>query len=334
MAKMLGIDMGTAYTRVCLGKDGIVLRAPSVIALETRTKQVLAVGPDAKRMIGRTPANISAAKPIRGGIVSNIEDASLMLGALLEKSGIASSIRRPTVLSAIPFGASESERRAIEDVIFDAGASTVLLTEAPLAAAIGAGMKVMSARGAMLVDIGAGTVEVAVISHGGIIISSVIKQGGESVNTLIRRFIRDKHSILIGEVATENIKHKLATLAGTDRGSVGICGKSTKIGGVAKGIVTSGELREILVPHAEGIVKAIREALEETPPELSSDISDYGIILCGGGSLLPGLPEYLKNALGMNVTRAKDPMDCVCLGINRILTGGSEMRRFICSKAK
>lgn len=334
MGKMLGIDLGTAYTRFCLGKEGVVLRAPSVVSMENKTKQVLAVGIEAKRMIGRTPANISAIKPIRGGIVSNIDHTALMLGAFLEKEELVSAFRRPTVLSAIPFGANESERRAIEDAIFEAGASSVLLTEAPLAAAIGAGMKVMSARGAMLVDIGAGTVEVAVISHGGIVISSSLKLAGEAMTDAVIRCVMDNHSLLIGEMTAEQIKVKLGTLSSVDRGSAEICGKSTKMGGAAKATVSSGELREALLPFANNIIKTIRGALEAMPPELSSDISDYGILVCGGGSLIPGLTEYIKNDLGMNVTRAKDPMDCVCLGINRILAGGSDMRRFICSRAK
>ena len=334
MAKMLGIDLGTAYTRFCLGNEGIVLRAPSVISIENRTQAVLAVGAEAKRMIGRTPANISAIKPIRGGTVANIEHASLLVGTFLEGSELTSTFRRPTILAGIPFGASESERRAVEDALFEAGASTVLLTEQPMAAAIGAGMKVMSARGGMLVDIGAGTIEVAVVSHGGIIISSSLKTAGESMTDAVIRAVIENHSVLIGEMTAEALKIKLGTLAPVDRGSAPISGKSTKMGGVAQATVSSGELREALMPYAETIIKTIRGALEAMPPELSSDISDYGILLCGGGSLLPGLADIIKNALGMNVTRAKDPMDCVCLGINRILSGGSEMRRFICERVK
>lgn len=334
MGKTIGIDLGTAYTRICMGKDGIILRAPSVISIENRTKQVLAAGVEAKKMIGRTPSNISAVKPIRGGNVANIEHASLLVGTFFDEKDMSSAFRRPTVLSTIPFGASDSERRSIEDTFFDAGASAVLLTEAPLAAAIGAGMKVMSARGAMIVDIGAGTVEVGVISHGRIVISSAIKTAGEAMTDAVIRSVMDNHSVLIGEITAEALKVKLGTLLPTDRGSIEICGKSTKMGGAAKATVSSGELREALTPYAAGIVNTIRGALEEMPPELSSDISDYGIIVCGGGALLPGLPEYIKNALGMNVALAKDPLDCVCLGLNRIISGGSEMRRFICARSK
>lgn len=334
MGKMLGIDLGTAYTRFCLEKEGVVLRTPSVVAIENKTKQVLAAGEEARLMIGRTPSNISAIKPIRGGIVSNIDHAALMLGTFLEKKELVSAFRRPTVLSAIPFGTNESERRAVEDALFEAGASTVLLTEAPIAAAIGAGMKVMSARGAMLVDIGAGTVEVAVISHGGIVISSALKLAGEAMTDAVIQCVMDNHSILIGEMTAEEIKTTLGTLSSADLGTAEIVGKSTKMGGAARATVSSGELREALLPYAENIVKTIRSALEAMPPELSSDISDYGILICGGGSLLPGLTDYIKNELGMNVTRAKSPKSCVCLGINRIIAGGSEMRRFICSRAK
>ena len=334
MGKTIGIDLGTAYTRICAGKEGIILRAPSVISIENRTKQVLAAGAEAKRMIGRTPSNISAIKPIRGGTVSNIEHASLLVGTFFDEKEMSSTFRRPAVLTTIPFGASEPERKAIEDTLFDAGASTVLLTEAPLAAAIGAGLKIMSARGAMIVDIGAGTIEVGVISQGSIVISSSIKTAGEAMTDAVVRSVIENHSVMIGEMTAESLKVKLGTLLPTDRGSIEICGKSTKMGGAAKATVSSGELREALTPYAAGIVKTIRGALEEMPPELSSDISDYGIILCGGGALLPGLPEYIKGALGMNVAAAKDPMDCVCLGLNRIVSGGSEMRRFICERIK
>lgn len=334
MAKTLGIDLGTAFTRVCLPHEGIILRAPSVVSLENRSHAVLAAGAEAKRMIGRTPANISAIKPIRGGIVANIEHASLLVGTLLEQSELTSTFRRPNMISAIPFGASESERRAIEDALFEAGAATVMLVEAPMAAAIGAGMKVMSPRGGMLVDIGAGTIEVAVISHGGIIISSALKFAGESMTDAVIRCVMENHSVLIGEISAEQLKNKLGTLEDIDRGSAEISGKSTKMGGAARAEVSSGELREALMPFARHIVKTIRGALEAMPPELSSDISDYGILLCGGGSLLPGLTEHIKQELNMNVARAKTPMDAVCLGIHRIMTGGSEMRRFICSRSK
>ena len=335
MAKTIGIDLGTAYTRFCTANDGIILRAaPSVISIENRRQAVLAVGAEAKRMIGRTPANISAIKPIRGGAIANKDHATLLVGTLFDGIDLASTFRRPGVLAAIPYGASESERRTVEDVMFDAGASTVYLAEQPMAAAIGAGMKVMSAKGGMLVDVGAGTVEVVVISHGGIIISSSLKTAGESMTDAVIRCIIENHSMLVGEMTAEALKIKLGTLAPTDRGATLVYGKSTRMGGIAQATVSSGEIREALRPYAATIVRAIRGALEAMPPELSSDISDYGIVLCGGGSLLPGLPEYIKNAIGMNVTRAKEPTDCVILGLQRILSGGSEMKRFICSKSK
>ena len=229
---------------------------------------------------------------------------------------------------------TEVEKRAIEDAVFAAGARRVALMEEPIAAALGSGLRVSGPKGTMIVDIGAGTVEVAVISHGGVVISSAIKQAGEAMTDAVVRCVMENHSILIGEMTAERIKVKIGTLGTADRGSEEIYGKSTKMGGAAKATVSSGELREALIPYANGIVSAIRGALEAMPPELSSDISDYGIILCGGGAMLPGLPEHIKSVLGMNVTRAKDPMDCVALGINRILYGGSEMRRFICSRSK
>lgn len=334
MGKMLGIDLGTAYTRFCLEKEGVVLRAPSVVSIENKTKQVLAAGTEAKLMIGRTPSGISAIKPIRNSIVSNKTHAALMLGTFLEKKELVSAFRRPTILSAIPSGASATERETIEEALFEAGASAVLLTESPIAAAIGAGMKIANARGSMIVDIGAGSIEVAVISQGRVVISSSLQLAGEAMTDAVIQSVINNHSILIGEMTAEQIKVKLGTLSPADLGTAEISGKSTKMGGAARATVSSGELREALLPYAENIVKTIRAALEALQPELSADIFSYGILICGGGSLLPGLTEYIKDALGMNVTRAKAPLDCVCLGISRILAGGSEMRRFICSSAK
>lgn len=334
MAKTLGMDLGTAYTRFCVTGAGVILREPSVISIENRKQEVLAVGAEARRMIGRTPSNISAIKPIRSGTISNIDQTALMLGTFLEGEEMTSTFRRPSILAAIPFGAKESERRAVEDALFASGASTVYLAEQPMAAAIGAGMKVMSARGGMLVDIGAGTVEVAVISQGGIIISSTLKSAGEAMTDAVIRAVSANHSVLIGEMTAEKLKIKLGTLAPVDRGEVAVCGKNTQTGGIAKAVVESGELREALTPHAKAIVNTIRGVLESIPPELSSDVSDYGIVLCGGGARLPGIADYIKDALSMNVTCANAPQDCVIAGLSRILSGGSEMKRFICSKSK
>ncbi len=334
MNKMLGIDLGTSYTRLCLKNEGVVLRAPSVISFENRTGEVLAVGLDAKRMIGRTPPNISAVKPIRSGVVSNIGQVGLMVGALLTENHMTSTFRRPAVLAAMPFGASESERRALEDALFEAGASSVALVEQPLAAALGAGMKIMSARGGMLVDIGAGSIQVAIVSHGGVVISGSLKSAGEAMTEAVVRSVIQNHQILIGEMTAETIKVKLGTLAETDRGFAPISGKSTKMGGAAKATVSSTEIREALLPTADAIVDTIRRSLETMPPELSADIAEYGILLCGGGALIPGMADYLKQALHMNVAVAKDPLDCVILGLHRIMNGGREARRFIVSYSK
>ncbi len=334
MAKMLGIDLGTSYTRICVKGSGIVLRSPSVIALENSSNAVLAAGMEAKHMIGRTPPSISAIKPIVGGTVTNIHNAALLVGALMDEVGLAATFRRPTVLAATPFGATESEKRALEDALFEAGASTVMLTDAPTAAALGAGMRIMSARGGMIVDIGAGTIEVAVLSHGGIIISSVLKTAGDAMTAAVIRNIIENHSVHIGEMSAETAKVKLGTLDITAHETLSVSGKSTKMGGAAKATVTSAELREALLPYAETVIKTIRSALEAVPPELSSDIASYGILLCGGGSLLPGLAEYIKDKLGMNVARAKAPQDCVCRGLMTIMEGGSQTKSFIRSVSK
>lgn len=335
MGRQIGIDLGTAYTRISEDGKGIVLCAPSVISLKGKPEKVIAVGNEARKMIGRTPADITAIRPIRESLVGNIGYTGLLLGALFDRISATSVFKRPNVISTVPCGSNETEKRAVEDAVFEAGGATVDLVEAPIAAALGAGMKISSQSGGLVVDCGAGSVEVAVISHGGIVVASSVKTAGESMNDAIIRYLIDTKSIHIGEMTAEAIKHKIGTLgAATDRGSLNVSGKSTKYGGALTVSVSSAELREALLPCADIVVETITKALEATPPELSADISNYGILMSGGGSLLDGFPDYISDKLGMSVTRSKNPPNDVSNGLLQIIRSNGAMKRFIISSAR
>ncbi len=335
MNNQLGIDVGTANTRICAKGEGILLRAPSVIAVRAHSHAILASGVEAKRMIGRTPHSVLAGKPIRSGAVADIELASLMLGDFLNRLGASSVFRRPTVTACIPCGAGENAKRALEDACFEAGAGSVALVEKPMAAALGAGIRVASAVGGVLVDIGAGTTSVSVLSHDGIVVSGVSKKAGDAFTEAIIEYLAKEHSILVGEGTAEAVKHRIGSLAEKcDTRKLEITGKSAKMGGACRVYVSAAMLREALLPTATVILNTIRKALEETPPELSSDITRYGLLLSGGSSLLHGLPEYISAMLGVRTTRSPHPLDDVCLGLAEILDGGAETARYIVSRPR
>lgn len=335
MNNQLGIDVGTANTRICAKGEGILLRAPSVIAVRTQSRAILAAGVEAKRMLGRTPHSVQAAKPIKGGAVADIELASLMIGDFLNRLGASSVFRRPTMVACIPCGAGENAKRALEDACFEAGAGNVSLVEKPLAAALGAGIRVASASGGALVDVGAGTTSVSVFSHDGIVVSGVSKKAGDAFTEAIIEYLVKEQSILVGEGTAEAVKHRIGSLAANcDTRKLEITGKSTKMGGACRVYVSAAMLKEALLPAAEVIVNAIRKVLEETPPELSADITRYGLLLSGGGSALHGLPEYLSAKLGVRALRSPHPLDDVCLGLAAILDGGAETARYIVSRSR
>lgn len=335
MNNQLGIDVGTANTRICAKGEGILMRAPSVIAVRRESHAILSSGVEAKRMLGRTPHSVLAAKPIKGGVVSDIELASLMLGDFLNRLGASSLFRRPVVTACIPCGAGENAKRALEDACFEAGASAVSLVEKPLAAALGAGIRVASTVGGVLVDVGAGTTSVSVFSHDGIVVSGVSKKAGDAFTEAIIEYLAKEQSILVGEGTAEAVKHRIASLADKcDTRKLEITGKSTKMGGACRVYVSAAMLREALVPSAEIILNSIRKVLEETPPELSSDITRYGLLLSGGGAMLHGFPEYVAKRLGVRTTLSPHPLDDVCLGLAHILDGGTETERYIVSRPR
>jgi len=320
MGKKIGIDLGTANTMIYVEGKGIVLRAPSVVAVDKHTKKVVAVGLEAKRMIGKTPGFITAYRPLKDGVIADFDVTSMMLQNFLRLVGAGGFFNRPSVIICMPYGVTEVEKRAIEDSAFEAGVKGVALIEEPIAAAIGAGLRVAGARGNMIVDIGGGTTEVAVIALGGIVVSESLNTAGDELDASIVQYMKDRYGLLIGDTTAEILKKKIGSVhPRLDRGSMKIYGRSLKNGLGEERIVTSAEIRAAMSSKVKQIIASIKKALEETPPELSADIFDYGITLTGGGALLGGLPQLITEHTGIRVTVAKNPLESVCLGIGRVI---------------
>ncbi len=324
MSKHLGIDLGTANTLVYMKGKGIVLREPSVVAVDQVRKKVVAVGGDAKLMIGKTPGNIVAQRPLKDGVIADFDKTANMLHSFFGKVSAGGVLSRPTVMICIPYGVTEVERRAVEDATFEAGAKSVALVEEPIASAIGSGLKIGGARGSMIVDIGGGTTEVAVISLGGIVVSHSIKHAGNSLDEAIVQYMKREHKILIGDSTAESLKKDIGCVhPGLERGEREIRGRNLRTGLPAVMTVTTAQVREAMREPIDRIIGTIRTALENTPPELSADIYDFGIMLAGGGALLGGLDRLITERTGVRVTVAKRPLDSVALGIGRMIEGNS-----------
>jgi rod shape-determining protein MreB len=322
MSKHLGIDLGTANTLVYMKGKGIVLREPSVVAVDQMRKRVVAVGSEAKRMIGKTPGNIVAQRPLKDGVIADFDKTASMLHTFFSKVSAGGVLSRPTVMICIPYGVTEVERRAVEDATFEAGAKSVALIDEPIASAIGSGLKIAGARGSMIVDIGGGTTEVAVISLGGIVISHSLRTAGNVLDESIVQYMKREHKILIGDGTAEALKKDIGSVhPSMDRGEREIRGRSLRTGLPAVMTVTSAQVREAMRESVDQIIDTIRLALENTPPELSADIFDFGIMLAGGGALLGGLPALITERTGVRVTVAKRPLDSVALGIGRVIEG-------------
>ncbi len=320
MGKKIGIDLGTANTMIYVEGKGIVMRAPSVVAVDKHTKKVVAVGLEAKKMIGKTPGFITAYRPLKDGVIADFDVTSMMLHKFFGMIDAGGFFNRPSVIICMPYGVTEVEKRAIEDSAFEAGAKEVALIEEPIAAAIGSGLRVAGARGSMIVDIGGGTTEVAVISLGGIVVSESLNVAGDELDASIIQYMKDKHGLLIGDTTAEMLKKTIGSVhPRLDRGSMKIFGRSLKTGLGEERIVTTAEIRTAMSGKVSQIIAAIKTALEETPPELSADIFDFGIMLTGGGALLGGLPQLITENTGIRVTVAKNPLESVCLGIGRVI---------------
>lgn len=312
------IDLGTDNTRVGIRGKGIVAREPSVVAYDVRNDTVKAVGAAAKEMIGRTPGSIVAVKPIKGGVIADFDVTEAMLRKFIKTALRGSLFSRSRVMISVPSGVTEVESRAIYDAASHAGASEVDLIEVPLAAAVGADMDVAASSGSMVVDIGGGTTEVAVVALGDIVTSNSTKAAGDSLDEAIINYIRKKHNLLIGERTAEQIKITLGSAMPYEgEGMMEVKGRNL-VDGLPKNIeVTADEVREALSDQLYQIVDAIRYTFEKTPPELVADIVDKGIVLTGGSANLRNLDKLISAETGMDVTVANDPSDCVALGIGK-----------------
>lgn len=317
----IGIDLGTANTLVHLKGKGIVLREPSVVAIRKDTGAVLAVGSDAKGMIGRTPGNIVAIRPMKDGVIADFEVTQAMLKYFINKARNGSSFSKPRVVVGVPSGVTEVEKRAVIDAAIQAGAREAYLIEEPMAAAIGAGLPVEEATGSMVVDIGGGTTEIAVISLGGIVTSCSLRVAGDALDTAIIQYIKRKYSLMIGERTAEEIKMSIGNAMVSDdmEKDFEIRGRDL-VSGLPKTLkIHAEEITEALKEPVKKIVDVVKVTLERTPPELAADILDRGIMLTGGGALLNGLDELLKRETGMPVLVADDPLSCVAKGCGQIL---------------
>lgn len=331
-SKDIGIDLGTANTLVCLKGKGIILREPSVVAVDVRTDSVLAVGAQAKEMIGRTPDSIVAVRPLKDGVIADFKITAKMLQHFIKKSVKPGIFSKPRVIICMPTGVTEVERKAVEDAAYQAGAKPpVVLIEEPMAAAIGAGLPVDEPVGSMVVDIGGGTSEVAVISLGDIVTACSVRVAGDRFDEAILTYIKKKYNLLIGERTAEDIKIKIGSAYPyEDEGSLVVKGRNL-LDGLPKDVtMNAAEIRDALADPLMTIVEAVRTTLEKTPPELSADIIDHGIVLTGGGALLRGIDMLIMQQTGMPVRIAKRPLDCVVDGagkrLNRRTSRISDMR--------
>jgi rod shape-determining protein MreB len=317
----MAIDLGTANTLVYVRGEGIVLNEPSIVAIHQADNTVLAVGKEAKAMLGRTPGNIVAIRPLKDGVIADFDVTEKMLGYFIRRVHKRRALVRPRIVIGVPSGITQVEKRAVRDSAMQAGAREVYLIEEPMAAAIGAGMPITEPGGNMIVDIGGGTTEVAVISLSGIVYSRSVRIAGDEMDEAIVQYIRKNYNLLVGERRAEEIKIRLGSAypMGGERRTMEVKGRDL-IDGIPKTIVIGDdEIRESLREPIMTIVDAVRTALERTPPELAADIVDKGIVLTGGGALLKGLDQLLRQETNLPITVAEDPLSCVALGTGRVL---------------
>ncbi len=331
----IGIDLGTANTLIYVEKKGIVINEPSVVALDARTKKVLAIGNEAKEMIGRTPNEIISIRPLKDGVIADFEVTEEMLRLFLGKVYKYKWLVRPRIVICIPSGITEVEKRAVRDSAEHAGAREVFLVSEPMAAAIGVGLPVEEPSGSMIIDIGGGTTEIAVIALGGIVSNASIRVGGDEMNEAIIQYMKKTYNLLIGERTAEKIKFQIGSAYPTgEEKEMEVKGRDL-IAGIPKTIkISSSETREALSEPINDIVEAVKLALEQTPPELSADILDRGIIMTGGGSLLKGLDERLRQETNLPINVVDDPLTCVVRGAGKILSNLSHYSKILISDLK
>ena len=317
----IGIDLGTASVLVYVKGKGVVLKEPSVVAFDRDTNKIKAIGEEARLMLGRTPGNIVAVRPLRQGVISDYTVTEKMLSYFISRT-VGKSLfgRKPRISVCVPSGATEVEKKAVEDATYQAGAREVSIIEEPVAAAIGAGIDISKPCGNMIVDIGGGTADIAVISLGGVVVSSSIKVAGDDFDEAIVRYMRKKHNLLIGERTAEEIKINVGTVYKRPENlTMDVRGRNLVTGLPKTVTVTSEETEEALREPAYQIVDAVHNVLERTPPELAADISDRGIVLTGGGSLIQGLEELIEEKTGINTMTAEDPLTAVAIGTGKYI---------------
>lgn len=317
----IGIDLGTASVLVYVKGKGVVLKEPSVVAFDRNTNKIKAIGEEARLMLGRTPGNIVAVRPLRQGVISDYTVTEKMLSYFISRT-VGKSLfgRKPRISVCVPSGATEVEKKAVEDATYQAGAREVSIIEEPVAAAIGAGIDIAKPCGNMIIDIGGGTADIAVISLGGVVVSNSIKVAGDDFDEAIVRFMRKKHNLLIGERTAEEIKINVGTVYKRPENlTMDVRGRNLVTGLPKTVTVTSEETEEALREPAYQIVDAVHNVLERTPPELAADISDRGIVLTGGGSLIQGLEELIEEKTGINTMTAEDPLTAVAIGTGKYI---------------
>lgn len=320
----LGVDLGTANTLVYVAGKGVVIREPSIVAQHKKTKKIIAIGAEAKKMIGRTPLNIQTVRPLKDGVISDYDTTLAMLSYFVkkvhEKPGRRISLPRPRIILGIPSQVTEVERRALLDVARASGAREAYLIEEPMAAAIGVGLPVNEPVGSMVVDIGGGTSDMAVISLGGIVAGRSLKVGGDTMDTDIANYVRSRYGLALGEKTVEDVKILLGSAYPMQVEKQMVVRGRDLEKGMPKSIkLTSGQIREALAPTINSIVQAVKDTLEDAPPELSADVVNKGIILCGGGALIYGLPKLISRETKMPVVVASEPMTAVVSGCAIVL---------------
>ena len=331
----LAIDIGTANTVVYQSNSGIVLNEPSVVCINTDTGEILSVGQEARKMVGRTPGHIVSIKPLKDGVVADFETAQKMLRAFMAMVGVRKFLAKPIVVVAVPPVVTSVEHRAIKDAAYAAGAKKVYIMEEPMAAAIGAGLPIQEPIGSMIVDIGGGTTDVAVISLGGIVISQSIRIGGDAMDTAIINYIKNTYSLMIGERTAEEVKMAIGSAWRLNgESSARIRGRDL-VSGLPKDLmVTPKEIREAIEDQVAKIVSAIKATLDETPPDLVADLSRNGIVLAGGGALLKGFSERLMKETGMPVRVADDPLYSVVHGAGRCVENIEMLKQILVAESR
>ena len=324
-AKEIGIDLGTANSLVYVKGKGVVINEPSVVAVNMVTNEVMAVGNEAKEMLGRTPGTISAVRPMQDGVIADFEVTQAMIKRLITKAAGPGQLFKPTVIICIPYGVTEVEKRAVEEVGIQAGAKEIFMVYEPMAAAIGSGLPVGEPAGSMIVDIGGGTSEIAVVSLGGIVICNSIRVGGDAFDTAIVNYIKREHSVQIGERTAEEIKMAIGSAYPFEgESSMEIKGRDLITGLPKVARIRADEVRNAMYEQVSAIIEGIKNTLENTPPELAADIMDRGIMLAGGGALLRGLDRIIEIETKIKVNIADEPLNGVIRGIGKILEGSDK----------